>query len=292
MPARTTAPAVRPLREFREVCGVDFSGAKAAGKTMWVARCTPRRRRGRVRLKLTSLERVDRLCGTVDREPAHRFLVDSIQSSEDAVWAIDFPFGLPVELFPRGWRSQLGRVRRWTEGAYAFGLDCLDRARRRGGPQHIRRQTDAEQRVPFDPYHYRIIYQTFFGMRDVAAPLWDDPQTSVLPFEGDGNAPRVVVEACPATSLHLMGLPHQNYKQAAGGPLTPKRRRTRRAVLDGLAPWVDVGDRHRRVVMRDPGADALDAVIAAAGLARGWDATDHAAVAAHRRYPREGRIYA
>ena len=72
--------------------------------------------------------------------------------------------------------------------------------------------------MPFDPYHYRIIYQTFFGMRDIAAPLWDDPRTSVLPFEADGDAPRLVVEACPATSLHLMGLPHQNYKQAAGGP--------------------------------------------------------------------------
>ena len=278
-----------PLSSFGRLFGVDFSGAKKAGKTIWIAETTAPKRGP---LRLVALDRLDRLCGAADREAAHPALVGRILASRDALWAIDFPFGLPVELFPRGWAGQLRRVRRWPDGAYPFGLDCLDRARRRGGPQHIRRLTDAEQRVPFDPYHYRIIYQTFHGIRDVLGPLHDDPSTAVLPFHDRPDAARTVVEACPATTLHLYGLPHQNYKQAAGGPLTRKRRLTRRAIVDGLAPLVRIGDRHRRVIMRDPGADALDAVIAAAALKRGWDATDHEAVATHGRYPREGRIYA
>jgi hypothetical protein len=43
--------------------------------------------------------------------------------------------------------------------------------------------------------------------------------------------------------------------------------------------------------MRNGGGDALDAVLAALGAARSWRETDHASVAKHRRYPREGRLY-
>ena len=40
---------------------------------------------------------------------------------------------------------------------------------------HIRRLTDREAKAPFDCYHYRIIHQTFYGMRDVlAAGLYEN----------------------------------------------------------------------------------------------------------------------
>jgi hypothetical protein len=44
-------------------------------------------------------------------------------------------------------------------------------------------------------------------------------------------------------------------------------------------------------MMRNPGGDAIDAVLAAVGGWQGYAAADHARVAKHRRYPREGRIY-
>jgi hypothetical protein len=102
----------------------------------------------------------------------------------------------------------------------------------------------------------------------------------------------VVVECCPSSVLKKLGLPHQNYKQPTGGPLTRKRKKTRHAILAGLAKLVRIGDRHRRVVMRDPGGDALDAVIAAVGALRGVRDADHAAIARHDRYPREGYLFA
>lgn len=43
--------------------------------------------------------------------------------------------------------------------------------------------------------------------------------------------------------------------------------------------------------MRNGGGDALDAVLAALGGALSWRSSDHAAIARHRRYPREGRLY-
>src|SRR5205085_2496564 len=164
-------------------------------------------------------------------------------------------------------------------------LECLRRATLLGGPMHIRRLTDHEAKAPFDCYHYRIIYQTFHGMRDVLGPLRRRPGTAILPFQYRRlpGARRVLVEACPASTLKRLGLPHQNYKQPAGGPLTAKRRRTRRAILDGLTARVEIGPAHRYVIMRNGGGDALDAVIAALG---GWDAwrdADHAAVARHPR---------
>jgi hypothetical protein len=173
------------------------------------------------------------------------------------------------------------------------GLECLRRAKLLGGPNHIRRLTDIEEKAPFDPYHYRIIYQTFYGMRDVLGPLRRRRRTAILPFHYRRlpTARRVLVEACPASTLKRLGLPHFNYKQPEGGPLIAKRLRTRRIILDGLATRLEMTDTQRRVMVRNGGGDAMDAVIAAVGALRAWEASDHRHIARHPRYPREGRLY-
>jgi hypothetical protein len=158
---------------------------------------------------------------------------------------------------------------------------------------HIYRATDRASKAPFDPYHYRIIYQTFHAMRDVVAPLARVRETAVLPFQYRRlpTARRVLVEACPSSTLKRLGLPYQNYKQPAGGALAPLRRRTRRAILDGLARHVEIPPPLRRRMARDPGGDALDAVIAAVGAAIAWEAVDHATLAGDERVRREGYLY-
>jgi hypothetical protein len=284
-----------PVRAFGSVFGVDFSGARLAGRTTWVARLEPTRTGRRRRFALGSLDRLDRLAGTAERRPALDRLVGLITSSTDALWALDFPFGLPLELFPARsrWPRQLALVREYAADDYGLGLECVRRARALGDRLHIRRQTDVDARAPFDPYHYRIIYQTFYGMHDVLARLWSDALTAVLPFQYSAlaSANRVVVEACPGSTLKRLGLPHQNYKQPAGGPLTRRRRLTRRVIIDGIEAIVRVTERHRRVMMRDPGGDAIDAVLAAIGAAQAFATVDHAAIASHARYPREGHLY-
>lgn len=138
-----------------------------------------------------------------------------------------------------------------------------------------------------------MIYQTFFGMRDVVAPLRALPRTAILPFQYRKlrTATRVLVESCPSSVLKRLGLPHQNYKQPAGGPLTPKRRRTRHVLFDAVTKVVAMSDRDRLRAMRNPGGDALDAVIAAMGAAQAVAAADHRATARHPRYRHEGRLY-
>jgi Protein of unknown function (DUF429) len=282
--------------DFREVYGVDFSGARLAGRTIWVARLEPAGASASgPSYRLTSLRSLERLCGTAERAPALAALGDRIAASEGALWALDFPFGLPVEIFDAGarWEVQLQTLAAWGDDAHGFGHECLRRARALGGPNHIRRLTDVEAKTPFDCYHYRIIYQTFFGMRDVLGPLRGVRGTAILPFHYRrlAGARRVLVEACPSSTLKRLALPHQNYKQPQGGPLTPRRRQTRRTLLDGLARYVEFDAAHRLSMMRNPGGDALDAVIAALGATQAWSASDHRRIAGHPRYPREGRLY-
>ena len=293
-----TATRARCPCHFNTIYGVDFSGAKLAGRNIWVARlerCGGRASRARP-FALTELHCVERLCGTAERAAALDYLVSLIRASEDSLWAMDFPFGLPVEVLGDGapWMSQIEYLRGWGEDdAYAVGLECLDRARKLGGPLHIRRRTDTEASTPFDCYHYRIIYQFFYGLRDVLGPLAGDRGTAILPFHYRRlpRATRVVVEACPASTLKRLGLPHQNYKQPEGGPLSPKRLRTRRTILDAVSQRLLIDPRHRRVMMRNGGGDAIDAVLAAVGAERAWREVDHTQIARHPRYPREGHLY-
>jgi hypothetical protein len=284
-----------PKRAFRAVFGVDFSGARLAGLTTWVARLDPVEGPSDHALALGALDRLDRLAGTAERDGALAHLVEMVAESADALWAFDFPFGLPVELFPARarWPSQLALVREYRANDYGLGVECVRRALTLGERMHIRRQTDVDARAPFDPYHYRIIYQTMHGMHSVLRPLRRDRGTAVLPFQYErlDSADRVLVEACPASTLKRLGLPHQNYKQPAGGPLTRRRRLTRRSILGGIAERVRIGDRERRVMMRDPGGDAIDAVLAALGAAQAFASVDHAGIARHSRYPREGHLY-
>jgi hypothetical protein len=169
----------------------------------------------------------------------------------------------------------------------------LAEAKKLGGANHIRRQTDNEAKTPFDCYHYRIICQTFHGMRDVLCALSTDAHTAVLPFQYErlATAHRVVIEACPSTTLKRLGWPHQNYKQPTGGPLTAKRRATRKILFAGLAEQIEISPAHLRVMSRNPGGDAIDAVLAAVGALRAWRSVDHDAIAGHGRYPREGYVY-
>jgi hypothetical protein len=279
---------------FDTIFGVDFSGAKLAGRNTWVARLEPLRRNSR-RYRLASLANLEKLSGAAERPAALAWLVQHIAESQDALWALDFPFGLPVEVVEPGarWHAQLDLLHAWGEDAYGLGLECVRRAQARGGPMHIRRLTDSEAKTPFDCYHYRIIYQTFYGMRDVLGPLRLLRRTAILPFHYRrlASARRVLVEACPASTLKRLRLPHNNYKQPEGGPLTRKRLRSRRAILAGLAGHVTIDVGQRRAIIRNGGGDALDAVIAALGAAQAWRDADHRGIARHPRYPHEGRLY-
>jgi hypothetical protein len=92
---------------------------------------------------LAELARLEDLCGTAERAPALAHLVEWIAASEGALWALDFPFGLPVEVMQPGarWPTQFDFLHAWGDDAYGAGVECLRRAEALGGPRHIRRLT-------------------------------------------------------------------------------------------------------------------------------------------------------
>ena len=86
-----------------------------------------------------------------------------------------------------GWSAQLEFLRGWGEDAYGVGLACLRRAPAQGHKGHIRRLTDIEVKAPWDTYAYRIIYQTFYGMRDVLGPLREGERLVAAGRSGDAG---------------------------------------------------------------------------------------------------------
>ena len=289
----------RRFPSIRNVIGVDYSGASVAGKTAWAAEltCETTFRASDVEPKfcLSSLRPLGKLARDDSRSTVNDYLVDRISQQPKTLWACDFPFGLPVELPLGGWSKQLAHVSAFRGSAKEFGLSLVSETEKIFGAKHVRRTTDSETATPFDCYHYRIIYQTFHGMRDVLAKVADDPGVSVLPFQYDKIDGRkthaIVVEACPSSTLKRLGLPHQRYKQSGGKTPDEIHKRTRRTIMKTLSKYVEISHHRRKVIMNDPGGDALDAVLAAVGGWQGFARSDHRAVAEHARYPREGRVY-
>ena len=191
---------------FGELSGIDLDGEKAGivPSTQWAAEKQHRKwypsetisvSIGQGPLIVTPLQVANMMAsiangGTVYRphvvkmiekmQPngsVERLQVTSVSRSEAALWGCDFPFGLPVELFPEGagWDDHFAFLGEWGEEAYACGLECVRRATELFERKHIRRATDGEARAPFDAFHYRMIYQTFYGMRDVIGPLRRTP---------------------------------------------------------------------------------------------------------------------
>ncbi|OUX51315.1 MAG: hypothetical protein CBE43_03485 [Rhodopirellula sp. TMED283] len=315
---------------LQRVCGVDFSGARKSGKTAWLAEFEVDWSSGA--LQLVQLASLGKLAGSDDRTDVCRFLAEQISRSHATLWAMDFPFGLPVELGGEDWNTQLGMVESFEpqdgsrNPAAIFGRQLSVTAREIVSSGRLRRKTDVETSTPFDSYHYRIIYQTFHGMRDVLLPVSKRIETAVLPFQYHrmASAKRIVVESCPSSFLKRWKLPHSRYKQSGGKPPTPVHRSNRVKILRGIDTLpkifstkdisynqgslsksdlssmaatreipcrIDISSYRRRVIMQDSGGDALDALLAGLAGWRAFHSTNHADVLRDTRYGLEGRVY-
>jgi len=283
------------LPHFDQVVGVDFSGARLSGLNAWISRTEILHDCGR--LKLVQLSPLGKLAASEDRDDVNAFLVKQVDQSQAALWGFDFPFGLPIELKLGTWVRQLQSIGRFDGDAKKYGHFLVDRTRQISGAMHIRRVTDRETQTPFDCYHYRIIYQTFHGMRDILRHIHASPETAVLPFQFEklsdsaSLVKRVVVEACPSSTLKRLGLPHRMYKQSGGKPPTPEKIAVRKTILAAVEKIVDVTPAQRKVMLSNPGGDALDSLLAAVGVFQVTTMDDHEAIAKHPRYRREGRVY-
>jgi len=261
--------------------GVDFSGARDAGRRVWVATAVADGNLSRV----VGLQRGQELPGSARaREPCLQALWKFISGQEECVVGLDFPFSLPAEVLPRGgWRSfVLGFHRRYPSAA-----DFRQACRSASQGRELRRRTDIAAKTPWSAYNLRLYRQTYYGIRDVLLPLVRDRSALVIPFDEPRAGVSWVLEVCPASTLKSLSL-NQPYKGRQGG-----REEARERIIRSLEKrrLVAVSKDIRDTVIADKGGDALDSVIAAIAALR--SARDPSVLRAARKRPylREGYVF-
>jgi hypothetical protein len=211
-------------------------------------------------------------------------LVDFIARNANAAFGLDFPFGLPKELVPEGsWEEFLSAFPKRYPNSAEFFHACHAAT----GGKELRRKTDQECQTPFSPYNLRIYRQTYFGIREVLAPLVLDGLILVLPMQPPGPEHPWVLEVCPASTLKQEGL-HRPYKGRK-----PVHYQSRVRILESLETTglISVSERLRATVLRDHGGDALDSVIAAFATFRAVSQPSGLSITSGEAYTREGYVY-
>lgn len=244
---------------IRRVYGVDFSGAKDAGKRIWIAS-------GEVRDGTLEIQRcfpAQDLDGSgTDREQCLTALRDFIETQNASVFGIDFPFGLPRKLVKNvKWERFVRSFARGYPDPEAFREACL----RCGEGAELRRMTDWEAQSPFSPYNVRIYKQTYYGIAKILAPLLRRGSVWVPPMQKAMPGKPWILEVCPASTLKRLGL-YVPYKGRTG-----KKRAARAKILKRLEKLGMIyaeAEPLRSTVLSNAGGDALDSVIIAFAVSR------------------------
>ncbi len=222
-----------------------------------------------------------------DRDRALAALRRLIAEGEACAFGLDFPFGLPQALLRHG---------NWEEFALSFGDDYASAGefrrlcREAAGGRELKRLTDRESQTPFSPYNLRLYRQTYYGIRDVIAPLVRERLVCVPPMQNAVPGRSWVVEICPASTLKLRW--PDLYVSYKGG--ADRHRLARAQIVQTLEsagalsiPLQGV----RSDILADRGGDALDSVIAALATCRALQNPLPAGVDGRDAYALEGYVY-
>jgi hypothetical protein len=238
----------------RRPFGVDFSGARSAGKAIWIAE-------GRLEsgggVTLIDCYPAMSLPGSgIDRAPALAALRRLIAATPDGIFGCDFPVGLPRDLLQGSdWKSFIAGFGLRHQHAEAFRENC----RRVTQGRELRRDTDRLAKTPFCAWNLRLYRQTYHGLADIVAPLHRDGHASIISVEPPHPERAWIAETCPASVLKFLGL----YRPYKGG--TPSARKMRADIVAALTErrfLSKLRKAHRDRLIVDQGGDALDSVIA------------------------------
>ena len=244
------------------VAGVDFSGARNAGRLIWIAEG----RKIGSGVEIETLVRADELPGGATAlKPALDALVAHVAELTEHVVGFDFPFGLPRPLIQdASWETFIANFAERYPEASEFRDACLAAA---GGGRELWRKTDKCARVPMCVYNIRLFRQTWNGIRHVLRPLVENERARAIPMQQPAAGKPLLAETCPASLLKREGI-YRPYKKGgkslddrAGRDIILKELE-RRGMVRGLNQTL------RRTILENRGGDALDAVIAAAAAAR------------------------
>lgn len=235
--------------------GIDFSGAKDAGRKIWIAEGVA----AKDGLAVLSLIQASELPDSgADRAEALAALTQHIKGRGRSIVGIDAPNSLPRSFAPDGWAP-------WFAGfaaAHASAEHFREACREATGGKESKRSCDVTAKTPFAAWNLRLYRQTWHSLVGLYAPLLAASAVTVAPFQrDDGKRPRLA-EICPASTLKRLGL-YGSYK---GRQFADERRRLVREIVERAL--LQLPRRLSERAIEDRGGDALDAVIALATAMR------------------------
>lgn len=237
----------------RRIYGVDFSGAKDAGRKIWISEGVAE---GDMLTLLNCYPLSDILANkSKERGACLSALRDLIISNKQSVFGMDFPFSLPQQLMSgKDWYSFVSDFPHEYESADEFRA-AMQVA---GGKTELKRLTDVEVKAPFSIYNLWVYKQTYYGIRDVVRPLVMSGEACALPMQEPQEDKPWLMEICPASTLKSEDL-YISYKGR-----TEKERQTRKYILDEmLHKGITVPNGLREKIIDNKDGDALDSFIAA-----------------------------
>jgi hypothetical protein len=242
-----------------KVAGVDFSGAREAGKNIWIATGDITEKG----VRIATLERAaDLPGGAKEFAPALAALVTRVGGLSDHIIGFDFPFSLPAELIEQ--RTWASFVRSFST-QFQTPEDFRNHCRGLTGGKELKRKTDTEARVPWCAYNLRLYRQTWAGIRHVLHPLIANNTARVIPMQEEQPDKPLIAEICPASLLKQENL-YKPYKGA--GPVLQNSRENIVRTLTRRGLLAPVRGHMRQSILDNTGGDALDAVLSALAAAR------------------------
>lgn len=241
-----------------KIYGVDFSGAKNAGTKIWVTNAVTV---GNTLGIEDCYQARDLPHSASERDRCLGALRSFIAVQKSCAVGLDFPFSLPRTLVKaNSWQGFVLTFASRYPDPEQFREDCRRSA---VGPEsQSKRETDIEAKTPWCAYNLRIYKQTYYGIRDVLAPLVRGGLAYVLPMQRDATPDKPwLLEVCPASTLQKRCLYLLPYKRSDKESMM---RRTR--ILDGLQQTSAISIESstlRSKILNDSHGDALDSVIAA-----------------------------
>jgi hypothetical protein len=226
--------------------GIDFSGAALAGEKIWVSRAVIEKGA----LHFDFLERASNLPeGAPERETALTALLTWIKSQQGARCGFDFPFSLVREAIPDAsygaWLKNFSTRYPTAEDLKSCGYG-------------EKRATDIAAKTPFSPLNLRLYRQTYYGIRDVLAPLYESG-ACILPFDEPDPHHTWLLEICPASLLKREKL-YLSYKGKSAAQRLNRETIAQEMGSRTLFSW---DERLKEKALGDPEGDALDAVLSA-----------------------------
>ena len=263
------------------IYGIDFSGAKDAGKKIWIAEGTI----AKGTLLIQDCIGGNGLPGSGNKlEMCLPALRSFVKKHSDAAFGMDFPFGLPKSLVKEdSWKDFILKFPSLYSSPEEFQEKCTSRALEisLGQRKELKRETDDKARTPFSPYNLKIFKQTYYGISELLYPLVSGELVCVLPMQEPDVGKPWLLEICPASTLKHLNFYRFQYKGRYERHREARRQLLKRVMRVGPVRLGrgDLSD----IVIDDPGGDALDSIIAALAT--------YQALKTMVLYPIEGYVY-